>query len=353
MQNAIQHILNIETNIGNDGVSLFGISGIRDLVFGDAACHHFLTENLLIASIDSGAMVPTFVVCAAVFSLVYWVAVMMATDDLEQGNEWRFDVSRINDLRRSDTIYRWFQPIIQAFARFNRAAFQGQLPTIDREIKAAGLPRSWLPEEYLGKLEFIACLMSPLIAYCCIGWMGAAGIIMAFFLTILLAFLLRRGLALKAFKRLTAIKRRMPFMLDLMTLLMEAGTTFLHALEQGVTEYEGHPLSQEFKRVLTDMNLGKTRRQSFEAMKERLQDDEITSIIGSIIQAEELGTPLSAVFRTQADVLRLKRSQRAEAIAGEAGVKMLLPGVMVMAATVIVIIGPFAINFLIFGFNLD
>jgi tight adherence protein C len=51
--------------------------------------------------------------------------------------------------------------------------------------------------------------------------------------------------------------------------------------------------------------------------------------------------------------LRLKRSQRAEAIAGEAGVKMLLPGVLVMAATVIVIIGPFAINFLIFGFSMD
>ena len=72
-----------------------------------------------------------------------------------------------------------------------------------------------------------------------------------------------------------------------------------------------------------------------------------------MIQAEQLGTPLAGVFRTQADVLRLKRSQRAEAIAGEAGVKMLLPGVLVMAATVIVIIGPFAINFLIFGFSMD
>ena len=135
--------------------------------------------------------------------------------------------------------------------------------------------------------------------------------------------------------------------------LMEAGTTFLHALEQAVSEYRGHPLSQEFNRVLMDMNLGKTRRQAFEAMRERLQDDEITSIIGSMIQAEQLGTPLSGVFRTQADVLRLKRSQRAEAIAGEAGVKMLLPGVLVMAATVIVIIGPFAINFLVFGFSME
>ncbi len=249
-------------------------------------------------------------------------------------------------------MYRLFQPVIQFFARFNRGAFRDQLPEIQREIQCAGLPRCWLAEEYLGKLEFIALLLSPFIFFGCIQMMGAAGVILGIVLTLLTMLLLRRNLTLTAQTRLTKIKRRLPFMLDLMTLLMEAGTTFLHALEQAVGEYRGHPLSQEFNRVLLDMNLGKTRRQAFEAMRDRLQDDEITSIIGSMIQAEQLGTPLSGVFRTQADVLRLKRSQRAEAIAGEAGVKMLLPGVLVMASTVIVIIGPFAINFLIFGFSM-
>ena len=51
-------------------------------------------------------------------------------------------------------------------------------------------------------------------------------------------------------------------------------------------------------------------------------------------------------------MLRLKRSQRAETIAGEAGVNMLLPAVMVMAATVLVIIGPFLLNYLYFGLSL-
>ena len=72
----------------------------------------------------------------------------------------------------------------------------------------------------------------------------------------------------------------------------------------------------------------------------------MTSIIGSILQGEDLGTPLSRIFRTQADVLRLKRSQRAERISGEAAVQMLLPAILVMAATVIVILGPFVLNFI-------
>ena len=44
-------------------------------------------------------------------------------------------------------------------------------------------------------------------------------------------------------------------------------------------------------------------------------------------------------------MLRIKRTQRAETIAGEAGVKMLLPGILVMASTVIVILGPFLLSF--------
>ena len=307
----------------------------------------------LLGAADAAAVVPTAVTAASVFMFAWWVARSLQTGDLEQGNEWRFDVSRINDLRRNDSMYRLFQPVIRVLAQLNRGAFRDFLPNIYREIQAAGLPRTWLPEEYLAKLQLIGLLVSPFIIAGCVQWMGGFGIVMGVIFTFVFIILLRRNLRRKAMVRLTNIKRRMPFMLDLMTLLMEAGTTFLHALEQAVGEYRGHALSNEFARVLTDMNLGKTRRQAFESMRDRLQDDEITSIIGSMLQAEQLGTPLSGVFRTQADVLRMKRSQRAEAIAGEAAVKMLLPGVLVMAATVIVIIGPFALNFLIFGFNID
>jgi len=137
----------------------------------------------------------------------------------------------------------------------------------------------------------------------------------------------------------------MPFLLDLLTLLMEAGSNFLQAMAQAVQEFEGHPVAAEFGRVLSDMSLGKTRTEAFRAMQDRLNDDEVTSIIGSILQGEFLGTPLAQIFRTQADVLRLKRTQRAEALAAEAGVNMLLPGILIMLSTVLIILGPFVISF--------
>jgi tight adherence protein C len=289
---------------------------------------------------------------SCVAMLFLWVVRVLRSDDLAQGAEWRYDVSRMNELRRADMLYRLFYPLVGILARSNRVLFPEALPEIYREIQAAGLPRFWLPEEYLAKLELLAFFTTPVFVYVFFGLMGPGGLLVAGVFVIGMAWVLRLQLASRAKRRLRAIKRRMPFLLDLLTLLMEAGSTFLNAMNQAVDEFRGHPVAEEFGRVLTDMSLGKTRLEAFRSMRDRLADDEITSIIGTIIQGEELGTPLARISRSQADVLRVKRTQRAESVAGEAGVNMLLPGILVMAATVLIILGPFIMEYLKFGVNM-
>jgi len=305
--------------------------------------------NLLLANAEITAMIACVTVGAVVGFLVWWIVAALRTDDLQQGDEWRYDVSRTNSLRQADAMFRTLQPVIQFFARINRAAFPDSLPEIQRQIQAAGLPRYWLPEEYLGKLQLASLLLLPVWIMQCVWLFGIDAAPLGFLLAGLTLWFLRRRLTMLARRRLTMIKRRMPFLLDLLTLLMEAGASFLQALKQAVSEFEGHPVATEFGRVLADMNMGKTRVEAFNKMRDRLNDDEISSIIGSILQSEQLGTPLARIFRTQADVLQVKRTQRAETIAGEAGVNMLLPGMLVMAATVLIILGPFLLNYM----NLD
>jgi tight adherence protein C len=297
-----------------------------------------------------------FLACAAVGGgaacIGTWIARMLRTDDLQQGDEWRYDISRINELRKADALYRVFQPVIRWLTPLNRRAFAESLPEIQREIQASGMPRFWLAEEYLARIELIVLLFAPVVLYIGFKAMQAPGLVIAMAMLGVAGWLMRRSLHRRADRRLRAIKRRLPFLLDLLTLLMEAGANFLRALDQSILEFEGHPISQEFGRVLTDMRMGKTRTEAFEAMARRLGDEEVASIINSIIQGENLGTPLANVFRTQSDVLRIKRTQRAETVAGEAGVNMLLPGILVMASTVLIIIGPFALNYLFSGLNI-
>jgi len=314
------------------------------------------TTLCIVAAGTSGGVglqgVASAMVGLAVFVFVWWVYLVLQTEDLQQGAEWRYDISRINELRRMSIPYRLFQPVIGVLAKLNRLSLREALPEIQRQIQAAGMPRFWLAEEYLGWLELLAMFITPVYVYFFVSMFGLSGLLPAMAAFLLTVYVFRIRLARKAAMRLRLIKRRMPFLLDLLTLLMEAGSTFLNALTQAVDEFQGHPVAEEFGRVLTDMNLGKTRAEAFIAMRERLSDDEITSILGSVLQGEELGTPLAQIFRTQADLLRLKRTQRAEMVAGEAGVNMLLPAVLVMVSTVLIIVGPFLLNYLTFGLTM-
>ncbi len=312
----------------------------------------FLAPSSLLAVGGGLELFASLVMGSALGLVGWWFFQIFQVEELQQGDQWRYDISRINELRRIDSMYRLFQPAIQLLAFFNRRVFRDSLPEINREIQAAGLSRFWIAEEYLGKAELIALFFSPIYLYVLLEMVGPVGFLFAAVAVGLTAWFLRYRLAMRARTRLRLIKRRMPFLLDLLTLLMEAGATFLNALRQAVDEFRGHPVAEEFGRVLNDMNMGKTRAEAFAAMRDRLADDEITSIIGSILQGEQLGTPLANIFRTQADVLRLKRTQRAETIAGEAGVNMLLPGILVMISTVLVIIGPFMLNYLKFGWTM-
>ena len=298
------------------------------------------------------AIAGTVMIGISLLLVARWIAKTLESGDMQQGDDWRYDVTRINELRRHDLLYRMFQPVMAPMARFNRALFRDSLPEIQRQLQAAGLPRYWLPEEYLARGELIALFLSPMYGILCWRLMGPSGIVLAITLTALTAWWFRHRLRVRAHTRLQQIKRRMPYLLDLLTLLMEAGATFLRALEDAANEFQGQPIAAEFSRVLTDINMGKTRTEAFQAMRNRLDDNDVTGIIGAIIQGESLGTPLAQVFRTQADVLRIKRAQHAETIAGEAGVNMLFPGVLVMLSSVFVILGPFLLNYLAFGLSM-
>jgi tight adherence protein C len=285
-------------------------------------------------------------VLTAIFVLTRTIRNTLYSEDIEQGDQWRYDINRINELRLMSPLYRIFYPVIAGLAVLNRGMFRESLPEIGRELQAAGFTRFWTPEEYLARLQTIALLLMPAYVYLCVEIMGTPGVISALAVTGLTAYWLRRRLAWQAHYRLFQIKKKMPFLLDLVTLLMEAGATFINALGEAVREFHDQPVGVEFGRVLAEIRMGKSRTMALESLRERLSDDEITAIVGSIIQGENLGTPLATVFRTQADVLRIKRTQRAETIAGEAGVKMLLPGILIMASTVVIILGPFLLGFI-------
>ena len=151
-------------------------------------------------------------------------------------------------------------------------------------------------------------------------------------------------------KRQKAILLMIPDALDLLTISVRAGLGFDAALGKVVEKLQG-PLSDEFRRALAEVRVGKARRDALRDIVPRTEVVPLTNFIGAIIQAEQLGVSISKVLQVQSEQLRIERRQRAEEQAAKAPIKMLFPLVgCIFPSLFIVILGP-AIILIVLNLN--
>lgn len=142
-------------------------------------------------------------------------------------------------------------------------------------------------------------------------------------------------------KRHYEIMRALPNMLDLLTLSVEAGKDFLSALRDILIKRKVDALGEEFMRALQEIQLGKKKQKALREMAGRIQLAELSSVVNSIVQADELGISIGQLLRIQSDQLRAKRFAYAEKLANEAPVKILVPVVMFIFPSVfLLLMGP-------------
>ena len=141
-------------------------------------------------------------------------------------------------------------------------------------------------------------------------------------------------------KRQKQILLAVPDTLDLLTISVKAGLSFDGALSKVVEKVEG-PLSDEFRRSLAEIRVGKVRRDALRDIVGRTDVPALSNFIGAIVQAEQLGVPIAKVLQVQSEQLRIERRQRAEEAAAKAPIKMLFPLVgCIFPSMFIVILGP-------------
>ena len=224
--------------------------------------------------------------------------------------------------------------------RFTSASFSDRT---EKRLALAGNPGDLKTSDWLG-IKAVAAIVFAIIFFLIFALLLNAGPMMALMLGLLgliLGYIAPEfwlGRRVKA--RQKAILIGIPDALDLLTISVRAGLAFDAALAKVVEKLKG-PLTDEFRRALAEVRVGKARRDALRDIVPRTEVQPLSNFISAVIQAEQLGVSISKVLQVQSEQLRIERRQRAEEQAAKAPIKMLFPLVgCIFPSLFIIILGP-------------
>lgn len=148
----------------------------------------------------------------------------------------------------------------------------------------------------------------------------------------------------RAAARRAAIARELPDLLDLLGICVEAGMALDPALALAADRLGG-AAGEEVRRVLADLALGTPRPAAYRALAERVGAPELAQTVAALLQAEELGAPLSRALEGQAEGLRAARRQAARERAATAAPKIqLVVALLMVPAALILVLGALVVE---------
>lgn len=243
------------------------------------------------------------------------------------------------------------QPALQpVLGLFYQLAKRFNIPWVRQRIRidlnATGNPSGYSVEEYIALClanGVIFCMATVVLTWLLMGFpeplLVAAALVIGFYLPLSVL----RG---ESRKRMMRISKKLPYTMDLIALMMASGATFTEAIDTVIRDDPEDDLNQELAVVQGEVEYGTSRATALRNMADRIPLDTLRSVVGAINQSEALGTPLSRILSSQASILRMHRSVRAEKLASSAALRILIPSMLILIAVVFVALAPLAIKWL-------
>lgn len=214
------------------------------------------------------------------------------------------------------------------------------------KLERAGNPGGWTIDRVvaLKVIGFVAALVISLLLSLMLGL--GFGPTLGFVVIASLAGFNAPNLYLyqRAYDRDAELRKGLADSIDLLTISVESGLGFDAALSYVARNTEG-PLSEEFARVLQEMQIGRGRTEALRSLADRTTLPELRSFVSAMVQADSFGIPIGQVLRVQSTEIRTKRRQWAEEQAQKVPVKILVPLIFcILPCLFIAVLGPAVIS---------
>ncbi|SFJ82105.1 type II secretion system F family protein [Cellulomonas sp. KH9] len=209
-----------------------------------------------------------------------------------------------------------------------------RLRRLEETIRRAGRPEGLTLTVYLRRqAAFVVIGVVGLVVFLAVGqpWTGLL-------LAVLLIGWMRLWLLSAGRRRQEQIDMELPDFLDVLGVTVTAGLGFRQAVER-VCDFHTGPLAEEMRTVLQEMSVGVSRRQAFIAMRDRTRSDGVAAFVTALLQAEELGVPLSSALDDIASDVRKEHAQRVRQAAAKAAPKVSLVVTMTIVPGTLILIG--------------
>lgn len=236
---------------------------------------------------------------------------------------------------------RLFLPLLRRTGELmSRVSPQASIDSVRHQLSIAGNPYRMGPREYHG-MRLVFILAGLWLAYVFIRRDTTPMNLTISIASIAIMFLLPPvWLRRMVNSRQEKIRRSLPDALDMLSVCADAGLGFDQSLQR-VSEQWRTPIAIELGRVVSEMEMGLSRKEALRNLANRLDVSELSSFVAVIIQSDQLGMSISDTLHSQAEQMRIERRYRAQEIARTIPTKMLIPlAFFIFPAIMAVVLGP-------------
>jgi tight adherence protein C len=252
---------------------------------------------------------------------------------------YRFTPRELSGSFTNRVVKPFFQRIFIFFGKFTQS---NVITKTDLDLRAAGNPYGMQAREFYGirvLLFFLSIGLAVLIYYFAgistsnLLGLGAVIIVLTYYGP-------SRWLSSKIRKRNEELGYNLPDVLDMLSVCATAGLSFDQGIKK-ICEFWPTALSEEFKQVLQEMDMGTPRAEALRNLKNRVNVDELSSFIAIMIQSDVTGMSYADMLQNQARQMRIFRQFRAKERANTLPAKMIIPVVIfIFPAILAVLVAP-------------